>query len=120
MKNTILKEIILDKKLIAFCGLYCGACRSYLKGNCSGCKDNVKASWCKVRQCCIENNFQSCADCKTIEFRECGKYNTFISKVFGIIFNSDRAACIDTIKETGYNEFAIEMANNKRQTIKRK
>jgi len=26
-----MKEIVADSKLVAYCGLYCGACKSYLK-----------------------------------------------------------------------------------------
>ena len=114
------KQIIADEKLIAYCGLYCGACRSYLKEKCSGCKDNVKATWCKVRQCCMENGYSSCADCKIIELKDCKKHNNFISKIFGFIFNSNRAACIRRIKEIGSCEFAKEMANCKCHTIKKK
>jgi len=114
------REITTNKQLIAYCGLYCGACRSYLKGKCAGCSDNVKASWCNVRTCCMENNYLSCADCKKTELQDCKKYNSFISKAFGFILNSDRAACIQRIKETGYDGFALEMSANKRQTIKRK
>lgn len=120
MKHINLKEITADEKLIAFCGLYCGACKSYLSGKCPGCSDNVKASWCKVRQCNMENHFKSCADCTTIELMSCKKYNNYISRIFGVIFNSDRPACINRIKEIGYPEFAVEMAGSKRQTIKRK
>jgi hypothetical protein len=120
MKTSNLKPIIADKALIAFCGLYCGACHSYLKGKCPGCRDNVKATWCKVRTCGIENNFQSCADCKTIELVDCKKFNNPVSKIFGLIFNSDRKACIYRIRENGYDNFASEMADNKIQTIKRK
>jgi hypothetical protein len=120
MKTVNQKEIVADKNLIAFCGLYCGACRSYLSGKCPGCTENVKATWCGVRQCCLENQFQSCADCRSVELMSCKKYNNFISKAFGFIFNSDRSACIARIKETGYDEFAIEMAESRRQTIKRK
>ncbi len=120
MKSPTQKEPVTDKNLIAFCGLYCGSCRSFLKGTCPGCRDNVKAAWCKVRSCCMENNLQSCADCTTIALMECKKFNNFMSKAFGFIFNSDRAACITRIKEIGYEGFAIEMANNKMQTIKRK
>lgn len=119
MKTIYAKEIIADKSLVAFCGLYCGACRSYVSGKCPGCKENVKATWCKVRTCGIENNFQSCADCSTITLKDCKKYNSFISKAFGFIFNSDRAACIDQIKELGYNGFAMEMAGSKKHTIAR-
>jgi hypothetical protein len=120
MKTMNQKEITADKDLIAFCGLYCGSCRSYLKGKCPGCKENTNASWCKVRQCCMENDLQSCADCKTMALESCKKYNNFISAIFGYIFNSDRKACIDRIKEIGYDDFAVEMADSKRQTIKRK
>jgi hypothetical protein len=114
------KQIVIDKNLIAYCGLYCGACRSYLTGKCAGCKENVKASWCKVRQCTIENNYLSCADCQTMELNECKKFNNMFSKLFGLIFRSDRSACIKLIKEIGYDDFAIYMATNKQQTIKRK
>jgi hypothetical protein len=120
MKPMNQKEIISDKNLIAYCGLYCGACGSYLKGKCPGCKENSKASWCKVRQCGMENNFKSCADCNMIELKDCKKYNTFISHVIGFIFNSNRSACISRIKELGYMEYATEMAKNKTQSIKRK
>jgi hypothetical protein len=119
MKTTIQKEIVADENLIAYCGLYCGACKSYLAGKCPGCKDNVKAGWCKVRQCCMEHGYKSCADCETIELMECKKYNNFISKAIGLILNSNRSACIRRIKETGYVEFANEMAVRKMQTIKR-
>jgi hypothetical protein len=117
---TIIKEVIADKNMIAYCGLYCGACRSFLTNKCPGCKDNIKAGWCKIRDCCKENNFQSCADCGKIALMECKKYNTFISKIIGYVLNSDRAACITRIKELGYDDFAFEMTNNKSQTIKRK
>lgn len=120
MNPTTQKEIVPDKNLVAFCGLYCGSCRSYLTGKCPGCKENAKATWCKVRQCCLENGFQSCADCKTVEPVECKKFNNFISKTFGFVFNSDRSACIARIKEVGYDEYSIEMAKNRIQTIKRR
>jgi len=114
------KEIIVDKNLIAYCGLYCGACTRYLKGKCPGCKENEKASWCKIRKCCIEHEFNSCADCHIMPLNDCKTYNNFMAKVFGFIFNSDRAACIARIKETNYEEFAKEMAEKKVMTIKKR
>jgi hypothetical protein len=113
-------EIVADKSLIAFCGLYCGACPSYLKGKCPGCKENAKASGCKVRTCCLDNRLASCADCTSVELKDCAKYNNFIAKMVGLVLNSDRSACIGIIKETGYDDFAIGMAANKRMTIKRR
>lgn len=120
MRTTSRKEIVADKNLVAFCGLYCGACRSYLSGKCPGCKENIKATWCKVRSCCLENNFSSCADCTVLPLKDCRKHNSFISKIFGLVFNSDRAACIEQIKVIGYDGFALEMTNTRRQTIRRK
>lgn len=118
--KTAQKEIVADKNNIAFCGLYCGSCRSYLLGKCPGCSGNSKATWCKIRQCCLENKYLSCADCKMIELSECKKFNTFISKVIGVVLNSDRTACINRIKEKGYEAFASEMADSKRQTMARR
>ncbi len=115
-----IREIKPDVNLIAYCGLYCGACGSYLKGRCPGCKDNVKATWCQIRKCCEENKISSCADCRQTDLKDCKKYNSFISRVIGFVLNSDRAACISRIKELGYESFAVEMAGNRRQTIRRK
>lgn len=114
------KTIIFDKNLIAYCGLYCGACRSYSKGSCPGCHDNSKASWCKIRSCNIELGYSSCADCHEFsDIKECRKFNNLVSKFFALIFRSDRPACIGKIKELGYEDFAAFMAENKLQSIRR-
>lgn len=55
-----------------------------------------------------------------IQLNECKKFNTFISKVIGVVLNSDRTACINRIKEKGYEVFASEMADSKRQTMARR
>ncbi|MBN1847459.1 MAG: DUF3795 domain-containing protein [Deltaproteobacteria bacterium] len=115
-----MREMISHPDLVAFCGLYCGACRSYLKERCPGCHDNQKATWCKVRLCCMEKGYSSCAVCK--EFTnpmDCRLYNHFISKIFGMIFRSDRAACIAQIKKIGLQAHADDMAKQKRQSIRR-
>ncbi len=115
-----MKEITANKEMIAYCGLYCGSCKKYLKGNCPGCKENEKASWCKVRKCCMENNYSSCADCKEYEdIMKCKMYNNFMAKIFSFIFRSDREACIKMIKEKGYDEFAREMTEKKIVTFKK-
>ena len=115
-----MKQVVPDKNLIAFCGLYCGACGRYLKESCPGCAKNEKASWCAIRKCCIAHNYKSCADCKEFaEVDDCKKFNSFISKIFGLIFGSNRKGCIDLIKQSGYEAFAKEMAATKRQSIKR-
>ena len=113
-------EIAIDTNLIAKCGLYCGACKAYLKGKCPGCASKTNANWCGVRKCCIENSYQSCADCKKMELEDCKDLNNFMAKIFAFIFKSDRHACLKLIREIGYDQFAKNMAENKLQTIRRK
>jgi hypothetical protein len=115
-----MKEIVVDKELIAYCGLYCGACPRYLSEKCPGCKENHKAAWCKLRSCCIENKFSTCADCKEYsDVNQCKKFNNFFSKLFGLIFRSNRKACINRISEIGLDKYAEEMAGNQLSSIKR-
>jgi hypothetical protein len=115
-----MKEIVKDVDLVAYCGLYCGSCKSYLKEKCPGCHENSKAAWCKVRSCNVEHGYKSCADCTEFSNpKECKKFNNFISKIFGLVLGSDRAACIEKIKVSGYDDFAQFMTDNKLQTIKR-
>jgi hypothetical protein len=113
-------QIVADPKLVAYCGLYCGACGAHLKGRCPGCHQNQRASWCKVRICCLTNALGSCADCKEHDQpSDCKKFNNIISKLFGLIFRSDRAACIRQIKQLGIQCHAENMAQSGRQSIKR-
>jgi len=115
-----MKEIVPDTNLVARCGLFCGACKRYLKGGCPGCTDNEKASWCKVRTCCLEHEYASCADCKEYDDpQDCRKYYTFISRMFGLVLRSDRRACINQIKEHGTEAYAQTMAANKAVTLRR-
>ena len=115
-----MKEIVSDPELVAHCGLYCGACRGYLKGRCPGCHENEKASWCKVRSCCIDNGFATCADCKEFpDPNDCKKFNNFIAKLFGLIFRSDRPACIRQISKLGVQGHADKMAAGRQRTIRK-
>lgn len=113
-------EIKADENLVAYCGLYCGSCHSYLKEKCPGCHKNEKATWCQIRSCCMENSYSSCADCKKFQdANECKKFNNIISKIFGFIFRSNRAACILQIKEKGIKGHAEIMSAQKIQSIRR-
>ncbi len=116
-----MRQLVADANLVARCGLYCGACRSYLKGKCPGCHDNAKAKWCKVRSCCMEHSYDTCADCeKHADPKECALFNNAIAKVFGLLFNSNRQACIFKIKELGTEGFANHMTELKRQSLPRR
>lgn len=115
-----MRELVASSDLVAYCGLYCGACRSYLKERCAGCHDNAKATWCKVRSCCIESELSSCADCTQFpDPSRCAKFNNFISKLFGVLLRSDRPACIAQIRRLGAAGHAEAMAAARCQTIRR-
>ncbi len=76
--------------------------------------------WCKIRTCCIENSYTSCVDCQIIEdLKDCKKFNNVISKLFALVFRSDRFACIALINEKGNDEYAKEMAEKGIITIKK-
>lgn len=114
-----MKDIIPDSQLVAYCGLYCGACTRYLREKCPGCHENNKATWCKVRSCCVNNNYSSCAECKEFpDPNDCKMFNNFMSKMFAFIFRSNRAACIKQIKDLGIQGHAEMMAKHKFQSLK--
>ncbi len=116
-----MKQLTADINTIAACGLYCGACKSYLAERCPGCKENAKAKWCGVRRCCLEKGIASCADCaEHSDPRQCKIYNNFISRVIGFVFRSDRAACIAAIRAQGYEAFAIAMTERRAMSMRRR
>ena len=115
-----MNEIKADKDLIAYCGLYCGACPRYLKGKCGGCREDEKLAWCKIRSCNTEHSFHSCADCSLMAFEDCKLNHNFMSKFFAFVFGSDRDACVERIKKIGSEPFAQEMAKIGCHTIKRR
>lgn len=105
---------------IAACGLFCGQCRQMKKGKCPGCRANEKASWCAIRRCCIENNRATCAECADFaDVRKCPHHNTFMGKLMSLLFNSNRTACIDRVREVGAEKFAAEMTARGKMTLPR-
>lgn len=116
-----LAPITIDPKLVSACGLYCGSCRSYLKGKCPGCSQNAKASWCKVRSCNLERGTSTCAQCTDhTDPVSCSKFHNPIARAFGFVFNTDRTAGIRNIREFGLDAFAQSMAQQRRVGIKRR
>ena len=115
-----MNEIAVDEGLIAYCGLYCGACGQYLRGKCSGCVKNEKASWCSIRKCCGEHLWGSCAECTLFpDITACKKFNNIMSKFFALVFRSNRKACIEKIRAEGRGRFAVAMAGMKKHTLPR-
>lgn len=115
------KPVIADARLVAHCGLYCGACPRLLKGACPGCAENDKATWCGVRNCCRANGHPTCADCREFaDVMACKKFNNLISRIFGLVFRSDRRACVEMIRERGVEGFARHMAEHRLASLRPK
>ena len=115
-----MKEMLADSKLIARCGLYCGACKKFLNEKCPGCEKNEKASWCEIRKCCADRNYNNCSECSDYDdVMKCKKFNNFISKFFALVFHSDRKASIQYIKEHGAQRYATFMVENKQMVFRR-
>ena len=115
-----MKQINADKQLISYCGLYCGCCKSYLKDKCPGCRQNGKYKKCKMKPCCIENEYISCADCTEFtNVMECKKFTNRLWNLLEFIFRTQRVDCIRLIKEKGYEEYANFMAKNKIMVMKK-
>ena len=94
-------------KIIAYCGLVCSNCGAYKKKKCQGChSEKPMFKNCPVKKCAIEYNFSTCAEC--VEFKDlkqCKKLNSFVSKIFGLIFRSDRIGNLNKIREKGLDAF---------------
>lgn len=113
--------IQVDAALVARCGLYCGACRSFRKGKCPGCAGNHAATWCQVRTCCAERGYASCAACTDHpDPRACRRFHGVVSTVIGVVLNSDRRACVLKVRELGLDGYAAFMAERGRQTLPRR
>jgi hypothetical protein len=114
------KEVVADPNLVAYCGLYCGACPRYLRAGCPGCLENERATWCAVRKCCKENELRTCADCAShSDPNSCRSYNNLIARAVGFFLRSNRRACILQIRELGVAGHAADMAQHRRMTIRR-
>jgi len=120
MTNENQNEQTTDsEQLIAYCGLYCGACPSFTSGKCDGCRSNSAKSAvvykaCQVKPCCVENGFFTCADCTIYaSTKECKKYNPLLLKIASWVESSDRSKAIKMIKEKGRAEFAAFMEEKK-------
>jgi hypothetical protein len=64
---------------------------------------------CKVKPCAQARNCTTWAECKDFaNLAECKKLNNWISKIFGLIFRSDRIGNLSRIREVGLDKFKEE------------
>ena len=106
--------------LVSPCGIYCGACNKYTKGNCPSCSGNDRATWCKIRTCTKEHGYRTCADCREFsDVNACSKFNNIFAKFFALVFRSDRKASLHRIAVVGIDAYGEEMEKKGIQVIKR-
>ena len=75
----------MNKESIGCCGAYCGTCQVMEQNMCKGCKlgyqngerDLSKAK-CKIKICCINNKYITCADCS--RYNKCEIIQNFHNK----------------------------------------
>jgi len=96
--------------VLAYCGLVCSQCGMYLKQKCQGCHSDKPMSLnCKVKPCAMDRGYGSCSECEDFEnLKDCKKLNNMISKIFGLIFRSDRIGNLNRIRKVGLDEFKQE------------
>jgi hypothetical protein len=88
---------------VAVCGLFCGNCGNFKRGKCKGCAEQAWFKRCRVRPCAFERGFATCAECEEME--SCKTLDNFISKIFGLIFRSDKMASLRMIRDEGMEKF---------------
>jgi len=90
---------------IAACGLFCSNCRKFKIGRCQGCQIAPGFARCSIRKCCIEKGITICAECEEYlspkSYLECKKINNLITKVFALIFKSNRPAALALLRDEG-------------------
>lgn len=96
--------------IVARCGLVCSNCGAFTKGKCGGCySDRRMFTCCPVRACTIEKNYATCAECTAFpDLKACRKVNSLISRIFSLVFRTDRKANLYRIREIGLEAFKAE------------
>ena len=96
-----------NSSLVAYCGLVCGNCGAYRRKRCKGCKMGGGFHACPVRRCCQEKSLAVCAGChEHSRYEDCKRLNNFISKIFSLIFRTNRPGNLREIDQVGLENFA--------------
>ncbi|MBE0634908.1 DUF3795 domain-containing protein [Candidatus Bipolaricaulota bacterium] len=115
-----------DRNLEAFCGLYCGACYTYVArqrgtladhaasrgrpledAKCNGCRSGVLSSSCRdctLRDCAQERGLTSCGDCFDMPCDELLRITKLLPHLVEIVGNLER------LREVGSAEWLDEQA----------
>lgn len=97
---------------IASCGLFCSNCGAFKKQKCKGCMVSPMFASCSIRKCVIKKGIITCAECPDFKaphsYKECKKLHNFISKVFAVVFKSDRIGELTMLRDQGKEAYLAE------------
>jgi len=115
----------MSVELIAYCGLYCGACSfrvafeeknrkhvtampmkyDYLKNapleHCAGCRMDNRCGDCEIKDCAVERNLEYCSLCNDFP---CDKLNRFNND--GIPHHAESIGNLNLLKQMGTEKWA--------------
>ena len=95
-------------KHVAACGLFCSNCSRLKSGKCKGCQ--IEPGYdCATRDCCIEKSIKGCWKCEEFkapaDYKNCKKVNTFMGRVWKLIYRADRPTALTMIRDQGEEAF---------------
>lgn len=102
---------MIDKKMIAFCGTYCGVCEWKDKIGCKSCKANRGIMFwgeCDKAKCCMEKGLEHCGECSDMP---CQK----LRDLFDDPEHGDRGARLRNLKNWKDGIYAYEKLGNAAQ-----
>lgn len=98
---------------IGCCGAYCKTCPEFKNTRCQGCKvgyedrkRDIKNTKCKIKACCIQKGYYTCADCD--RYATCEIIQNFYNKT-PYKYKKYKEATL-FIKNNGYDDF-LKIAN---------
>lgn len=97
------------ERFIGCCGAYCRTCRSFVRGDCKGCKlgyddgeRDIARARCRVKVCCFaRNGWETCAECPKSD--ACETLGAFHRKKWNE-YEGYRQS-LEFIRENGYTAF---------------
>ena len=112
---------VVDESLVAYCGLYCGACSAYKKGKCPGCRETQKKAACKIRRCNVDAGYESCAACEQVsDVATCRRLNRPMFRIFGYVMNYDMILGVKLLRKIGRQAYAEQLAQSGLMWVKRR
>lgn len=102
---------MIDRKMAAFCGTYCGVCEWKDKIGCKGCKANEGAMFwgeCDKAKCCMEKGLEHCGECPNMP---CQK----LRELFDDPEHGNRGARLRNLNNWKAGNYVYERLNNAAQ-----